>query len=116
MRCGVQLPGYIYFLTAKDQERPPAPVMDAVVDRWFEIHAPDRPLTVDYWHTPSYQLFLESLTEWAADIRQKFSHDIGLDDVEYLILRMAAGLKETDGESRGTPNSARFLLRSSSTS
>jgi hypothetical protein len=76
---------YIYFLTAQDPSVQPAPVMDAVVRRWFRVHAPGRPLIVDTWDVPSYRSFLDSLSEWADDIHRHFGHDIRLDDVEYLI-------------------------------
>lgn len=74
---------YIYFLTANDSA--PAPVMDAVVNRWFTAHAPDRPLIVDSWHAPSYETYLASLKEWSEALHQEFGHDIRCDDIEYLI-------------------------------
>lgn len=76
---------YIYFLTAMNPELQPAPVMDAVVYRWFRKHAPDRSLRVDYWDSVSYRRFLDSLAEWAQEIGHRYGHEIGLDDVEYLI-------------------------------
>ncbi|GAA4282952.1 hypothetical protein GCM10022261_04830 [Brevibacterium daeguense] len=76
---------YIYFVTAKHPELQPAPVMDAVVDRWFGTHAPGRRIVVNDWDTRSYQTFLDSLTEWAEAIDENFGHDIRIDDVEYMI-------------------------------
>lgn len=74
---------YIYFLTANDPA--PAPVMDAVIYRWFNTHAPDRPLIVDYWHAPSYESYLAALEDWAEDLHQEFGYDLRRDDIEYLI-------------------------------
>lgn len=76
---------YIYFLTAKDRGSQPAPVMDAVIYRWFRKHTPDRPLRVGYWDSASYRRFLDSLAEWAQEIGHRYGHEVGLDDVEYLI-------------------------------
>lgn len=90
---------YIYFLTAQDTTQQPAPVMDAVVRRWFGVHVPDRPLKVGIWDVLSYRTFLESLTEWAEEIRERFGHHVRLDDVEYMIF--AEGyLFEDEGEWR----------------
>ncbi|MCD1287781.1 hypothetical protein CV023_18410 [Brevibacterium sp. CCUG 69071] len=87
---------YIYFLTAKNNPQKPAPVMDAVVYRWFRKHAPDRKLRVDLWHTPSYEQFLSSLEEWAADITQQFDQEIQIDDVEYLIFAEGSRFEGND--------------------
>lgn len=87
---------YIYFLTAKNNPQEPAPVMDAVVYRWFRKHAPDRKLRVDFWHTPSYEQFLNSLEEWAADITQQFDQEIQIDDVEYLIFAEGSRFEGND--------------------
>lgn len=76
---------YIYFLTAQDTQHEPAPVMDAVVYRWFRTHVPDRPLIVDFWHAPSYGTFLESLNEWSAGLSREPGQELRVDDVEYLI-------------------------------
>ncbi|UZD61108.1 hypothetical protein [Brevibacterium sp. JSBI002] len=87
---------YIYFLTAKNNPQEPAPVMDAVVYRWFRKHAPDRKLRVDFWHTPSYEQFLNSLEEWASDIAQRFGQEIRIDDVEYLIFAEGSRFEGND--------------------
>lgn len=87
---------YIYFLTAKNSPQEPAPVMDAVVYRWFRKHAPDRKLRVDFWHTPSYEQFLKSLEEWASDINQRFGDEIRIDDVEYLIFAEGSRFEGND--------------------
>ncbi|WP_155807489.1 8-oxoguanine DNA glycosylase OGG fold protein [Brevibacterium sp. VCM10] len=87
---------YIYFLTAKNNPQEPAPVMDAVVYRWFRKHAPDRKLRVGFWHTPSYKQFLNSLEEWAADISQQFDQEIQIDDVEYLIFAEGSRFEGND--------------------
>ncbi|WP_336245080.1 MULTISPECIES: hypothetical protein [Paeniglutamicibacter] len=76
---------YIYFLTAQDTKHRPAPVMDAVVYRWFRTHVPNRPLIVDFWHAPSYRMFLESLNEWSAGLGGEPGQELRVDDVEYLI-------------------------------
>lgn len=87
---------YIYFLTAKSNPQEPAPVMDAVVYRWFRKHAPDRELRVDFWDTPSYERFLKSLEEWALDITQRFGQKILIDDVEYLIFAEGSWFEGND--------------------
>lgn len=87
---------YIYFLTAKNNPQEPAPVMDAVVYRWFRKHAPDRMLRVDFWHTTSYELFLNSLEEWASDIAQRFGQEVPIDDVEYLIFAEGSRFEGND--------------------
>lgn len=87
---------YIYFLTAKNSPKEPAPVMDAVVYRWFRKHAPGRKLRVDFWHTPSYEQFLNSLAEWAADITEQFGQKIRIDDVEYLIFAEGSRFEGND--------------------
>lgn len=87
---------YIYFLTAKSNPQEPAPVMDAVVYRWFLKHAPDRKLRVDFWHTPSYEQFLYSLGEWASHIRRRFGQEIRIDDVEYLIFAEGSRFEGND--------------------
>ena len=87
---------YIYFLTAKSNPQEPAPVMDAVVYRWFRKHAPDRKLRVDFWHTQSYEQFLNSLNEWASDISQRFGQEIRVDDVEYLIFAEGSRFEGND--------------------
>jgi|SRR5699024_1054924 len=76
---------FIYFLTAKIDPKTPTPVMDSVVSNWFQINAPRRPLRVDFWHSPSYELFLESLNEWAANLSHRHGQPVRVDDVEYLI-------------------------------
>lgn len=87
---------YIYFLTAKSNPQRPAPVMDAVVYRWFRKHAPDRKLRVDFWHSPSYEQFLNSLDEWASDITHRFGQEIRIDDVEYLIFAEGSRFEGND--------------------
>src|SRR5699024_988610 len=87
---------YIYFLTAKNNPQEPAPVMDAVVYRWFRKHAPDRKLRVDFWHTPSYEQFLNSLEEWAVDITEQYGQEIRIDDVEYLIFSEGSRFEGND--------------------
>lgn len=87
---------YIYFLTAKNNPHKPAPVMDAVVYRWFRKHAPNRKLRVDFWHTPSYEQFLISLEEWATDITKQFGQEIRIDDVEYLIFAEGSRFEGND--------------------
>lgn len=87
---------YIYFLTAKSNPEKPAPVMDAVVYRWFRKHSPDRKVRVDFWHTPSYKQFLDCLEEWAFDITQQFGQEVRLDDVEYLIFAEGSRFEGND--------------------
>lgn len=87
---------YIYFLTAKSNPHEPAPVMDAVVYRWFCKHAPTRKIRVDYWHPESYERFLDSLKEWALDISQRFGQEFRIDDVEYLIFAEGSRFEGND--------------------
>ena len=87
---------YIYFLTAKNNPQEPAPVMDSVVYRWFRKHAPNRNIRVDFWHTPSYELYLSSLKEWAMDITHRFDQETRIDDVEYLIFAEGSRFEGND--------------------
>ncbi|WP_165770441.1 hypothetical protein [Brevibacterium aurantiacum] len=87
---------YIYFLTAMTESQKTTPVMDAVVYRWFRNHAPDRPLRVDFWHSRSYELFLNSLDEWTSDITKRLGQEIRIDDVEYLIFAEGSSFEGND--------------------
>lgn len=88
---------FIYFLTAKNDPENPTPVMDSVVSNWFRDNAHDRPLRVGSWHSPSYELFLDSLKEWATDLAHRYGQSIRLDEVEYLIFASQSIFGRQDG-------------------
>lgn len=75
---------FIYFVT-KANASEAAPVMDAVVQRWFKRHVPTVPLTLEWSSPQSYEHFLNHIAAWAADLTARGHGPIEVDEVEHLI-------------------------------
>ncbi|WP_232085199.1 hypothetical protein [Arthrobacter sp. SO5] len=84
---------YLYFLTASVTTVAPAPVMDAVVSRWFRKNVDGAPLKVIPWDSRSYGEFLTHLDYWSKSLVGDGSEPLNLADVEYLIFASGASFE-----------------------
>lgn len=75
---------FIYFVT-KANASEAAPVMDAVVQRWFQRHVPSVPLTLEWSSPQSYEQFLGHVAAWASELAAARHTQVAVDDVEQLI-------------------------------
>lgn len=77
---------FLYFLTAGVEDVEPAPVMDALVRRWFRDNTNEQLITA-WWDTESYRNYIGHLDNWAAELGR-----LRRDDVEHLIFTDARGI------------------------
>ncbi len=75
---------FIYFVT-KANTSAPSPIMDAVVQRWFQRHVPTVPLILEWSSPKSYERYIEQLAGWALQLSAQTNRSIAVDEVEHLI-------------------------------
>lgn len=82
---------YLRFVTAKlSSDRVGAPILDAVVRRWFATHTGLR-LMIDEWRPDVYEKYVGLLGSWSAQL------GLAVDTVEELIFRSAVS-REGSGQ------------------
>lgn len=103
---------YLYFCTkaATDPQIPIAPILDAVVARWFEDQIEGSQLRIWWWDLESYQQYISLLTSWSATL------GIEIDVIEQLIVstsdpdeRSGAGTGHWDRVVPPPPDAAQAL-------
>ncbi|MBN9748182.1 hypothetical protein DMP23_45055 [Amycolatopsis sp. A1MSW2902] len=80
---------YLRFVTAA-QSADSAPILDAVVRRWFATHTGQR-LMIDEWRPDVYERYIGLLKSWSVRL------DLAVDTVEELIFRSAVS-REGSGQ------------------
>lgn len=82
---------FTYFVT-KASAQTPAPVLDAVVQRWFRRYVPEARLKLDWSSADSYETYLAHLSQWSKELSHGFD-TISEDEVEYLIYLSGAAVE-----------------------
>ncbi|RIJ77744.1 hypothetical protein D1871_05780 [Nakamurella silvestris] len=103
---------YLYFCTkaAATSGVPIAPILDAVVARWFEDQIPGSQLRIWWWDVESYQQYVDQITSWAQIL------GVEIDIIEQLIFatsdpdeRSGAGTGQWDRIVPPAPDAAHAL-------